>query len=106
MHGLGLPLVAEPVRCADADAVWAACQRWLDRREQLGFEIDGAVVKVNSLTLQDELGTVAREPRWAIAFKFPPKQQSTTIAGHRRQRRPHRHDESNGACWSRSTSAA
>ncbi|MCC6629551.1 MAG: NAD-dependent DNA ligase LigA [Chloroflexi bacterium] len=79
VRALGLPVVAEPVRCADADAVWAACRAWLDRRDTLDFEIDGAVVKVNSLTLQVDLGTVAREPRWAMAFKFPPQQQSTTV---------------------------
>jgi DNA ligase (NAD+) len=79
LRGLGLPLVAEPERCADADAVWSACQRWLGRRDALDFEIDGVVVKVNSLTLQVDLGTVAREPRWAMAFKFPPQQQSTTV---------------------------
>jgi DNA ligase (NAD+) len=53
----------------------------LTRRERLDFEIDGAVIKVNDRRLQIELGSVARDPRWATAFKFPPLQQSTTVLG-------------------------
>lgn len=81
LKGLGLPAVLDPVVCPDADAVWAACRRWQERRERLDFEIDGAVIKVNDLRLQMELGAVQREPRWATAYKFPPLQQATTIVG-------------------------
>ncbi len=48
-------------------------------RETLGYEIDGVVVKVNSFTLQRELGEKSRSPRWAIAFKFPPRQATTVV---------------------------
>ena len=51
------------------------------RREQLSFEIDGMVVKVNDVALQNELGTISRSPRWAIAMKFPPRQEETVIQG-------------------------
>ena len=51
----------------------------IERREQLPYEIDGVVVKVNSRDLQRELGEKTRTPRWAIAFKFPPRQAVTTV---------------------------
>jgi DNA ligase (NAD+) len=59
--------------------VVAACAEWEHRRETLDYEIDGVVVKVNDLDLQSELGAVGREPRWAIAFKFPPMQATTRL---------------------------
>src|SRR5207237_4011474 len=49
------------------------------RRESSAYEIDGVVVKVNDLDVQGELGVVGREPRWAIAFKFPPVQATTLL---------------------------
>lgn len=51
----------------------------LTRRESLPFEIDGVVVKVNDLSLQQELGEVSRSPRWAVAYKFPPRQGETLV---------------------------
>src|SRR5579872_517634 len=50
-----------------------------EQREQLPYEIDGAVVKISSVAYQEELGAVGREPRWAIAFKFPPRQATTRL---------------------------
>ncbi len=61
------------------DAVVAQCQSWQQRRGALRFEIDGVVVKVNDLELQRRLGVVGREPRWAIAWKFPPTTAVTTL---------------------------
>jgi DNA ligase (NAD+) len=61
------------------DEVVKACTDWEHRRESLNYEIDGVVVKVNDLDLQSELGAVGREPRWAIAFKFPPVQATTLL---------------------------
>jgi DNA ligase (NAD+) len=61
------------------DDIWARCSYWLERREALDFEIDGTVIKVDNLHLQDEIGYVAREPRWATAYKFPAIQQTTRI---------------------------
>jgi DNA ligase (NAD+) len=54
-------------------------QRWLESREESPYEADGIVVKVNSIILQRELGTVAHEPRWAIAYKFPAIQGTTKL---------------------------
>ena len=61
------------------DQVVAACQAWEERREALDFEIDGVVVKVDDLDLQRRLGVVGREPRGAIAWKFPPMTATTIL---------------------------
>jgi DNA ligase (NAD+) len=66
-------------RAETIEEVVAACAEWEHRRESLAYEIDGVVVKVNDLDLQSELGAVGREPRWAIAFKFPPVQATTVL---------------------------
>jgi DNA ligase (NAD+) len=55
------------------------CLAWQDRRGNLDFEIDGVVVKVSDLELQRRLGVVGRDPRWAIAWKFPPTTKVTTL---------------------------
>jgi len=65
--------------CPGVDAVIEAHAAMLAERDALPMEIDGSVVKVNRLRLQDELGTVSRSPRWAIAYKFPPSQETTTV---------------------------
>jgi DNA ligase (NAD+) len=61
------------------DATVAACRGWEERRESLDFEIDGVVVKIDDLELQRRLGVVGREPRGAIAWKFPPMTATTTL---------------------------
>ncbi len=55
------------------------CQRWVEERENLEFETDGIVIKVNSLELQRVLGTVGHDPRWAVAYKFPAIQATTRL---------------------------
>ena len=55
------------------------CATWAGRRDALPYEIDGVVVKVDDLTLQRELGTVGREPRWATAYKLPSEQAVTRL---------------------------
>src|SRR6185295_1089241 len=61
------------------DAVVKQCLHWQERRGALDFEIDGVVVKVNDLELQRRLGVVGRDPRWAIAWKFPPTTAVTRL---------------------------
>jgi len=61
------------------DDVVAQCRAWEERRGSLDFEIDGVVVKVNQVELQRRLGSVGREPRWAIAWKFPPTTAVTRL---------------------------
>ena len=64
---------------SDIDDVWSRCEWWQARRNELPFEIDGVVVKVDDLRHQEELGFVSREPRWATAYKFPATQQTSRI---------------------------
>ncbi|OGB86282.1 MAG: DNA ligase (NAD(+)) LigA, partial [Burkholderiales bacterium RIFOXYD2_FULL_59_8] len=77
----GFP-VSEMVKCAQGApelvAYYAAIGR---QRDGLGFDIDGVVYKVNSLALQRQLGFVTREPRWAVAHKFPAQEMLTTVLG-------------------------
>jgi DNA ligase (NAD+) len=63
------------------EEVVAACRAWEERRDRLDFEIDGVVVKVDDLELQRQLGVVGREPRGAIAWKFPPTMATTKLNG-------------------------
>lgn len=65
--------------CQSAQEVRDFCEYALSRREQLPYEIDGVVVKVNSFVQQEALGFTARAPRWAIAFKFPPEEKTTRL---------------------------
>ncbi|MFA6032751.1 MAG: NAD-dependent DNA ligase LigA [Myxococcota bacterium] len=78
---LGLPTGSMNRRCAGADAVLDYYRDMMDRRHGLPFDIDGAVIKVDSFAAQSELGSAAKAPRWAIAFKFPPVQEMTRLTG-------------------------
>jgi len=64
---------------AEIEAVIDICERWQEERESLDFEIDGLVIKINNLALREKLGTTARSPRWAVAYKFPAQQKTTRI---------------------------
>lgn len=76
----GLKVNLESLRIAKGiEEVLSCYQDMLEQRENLPFEIDGMVVKVNSLALQQELGEKSRTPRWAIACKFPPRQEQTIL---------------------------
>ncbi|HZU12614.1 MAG TPA: NAD-dependent DNA ligase LigA [Chloroflexota bacterium] len=75
----GFPVNGLDQEVQTLDEVWAFCQDLQERRDRLPYEIDGCVVKINSLAIQDELGAVGREPRWAIAYKFPPRQSTTRL---------------------------
>jgi DNA ligase (NAD+) len=65
--------------CDGIDAVVEYCESWDAKREKLPYEIDGVVIKVNSTALQNELGFTAKAPRWAIAFKYPARQETTVV---------------------------
>src|SRR5262249_16842129 len=66
--------------CEGVDEAVEYYESILSRRHDLPFDIDGVVIKVNSYSLQDQLGAVARSPRWATAAKFAPEQATTLIA--------------------------
>ena len=65
--------------CDGIDALISFCKNWEARRDELPYEIDGVVVKVDSIAQQRALGWTAKAPRWAIAFKFPPRQAETVL---------------------------
>jgi DNA ligase (NAD+) len=75
----GFPVNPEVHLVSGLDEVLAFCSQWEEHRHDLDYEIDGVVVKVDDLALQRALGSTARAPRWAIAYKFPPEERSTTL---------------------------
>ncbi|HET7034569.1 MAG TPA: NAD-dependent DNA ligase LigA [Thermomicrobiaceae bacterium] len=79
LAALGFPVVPDYRAWSSIDEVWAEIQRWQEVRHDLPFEIDGVVVKVNEVELQQALGIVGREPRWATAYKFPAIQKTTLL---------------------------
>ncbi len=75
----GLPVERHWQLCDGIEAVVAFCDEWADKRRGLDFDTDGVVIKVNDLALRDRLGTTAKFPRWATAFKFPAQQAHTKL---------------------------
>ncbi|CAI3320726.1 NAD-dependent DNA ligase LigA [Enterococcus cecorum] len=65
--------------CQTVDEIWEYITEYHEKRADLPYEIDGIVIKVNDLNLQDELGFTVKAPRWAIAYKFPPEEAETVI---------------------------
>ncbi|OGC78453.1 MAG: DNA ligase (NAD(+)) LigA [candidate division Zixibacteria bacterium RBG_16_50_21] len=66
-------------RCNSVEKVQKYYQEMLNKREKMNYELDGIVIKVNELVLQQKLGVLSRSPRWAIAWKFPPQQEQTQV---------------------------
>jgi DNA ligase (NAD+) len=77
----GFRVNEDVVRLDDEEEVVRQCLAWQERRGALDFEIDGVVVKVDDVELQRRLGVSGRDPRWAIAWKFPPTTKVTTLHG-------------------------
>jgi DNA ligase (NAD+) len=75
----GFPVSSHIHQAHTLDEVLEYCNKWEKERFNLPYEIDGVVIKINDLAQQEELGTVARDPRWAIAFKYPPTQVATQL---------------------------
>lgn len=75
----GLPVSDRVQLCDSPQAVLDFYRQVQEDRPTLGFDIDGVVIKVNALDLQEQLGFVARAPRWAVAFKFPAQEQMTFV---------------------------
>ena len=76
---LGLPVNPDRAEGLDIEGVVLFLEAWREKRHDLPYETDGVVVKVDRLDQQERLGMVARAPRWAIAFKFPPEQVETVL---------------------------
>ena len=75
----GLPVEPHYQRCGGIEEVIAFCTQWADGRREMEFDTDGVVVKVDALELRGRLGTTAKFPRWATAFKFPAQQAHTKL---------------------------
>jgi DNA ligase (NAD+) len=76
---LGFKTNKERRKCANIDEVIEYVNGWVEKRPHLPYEIDGIVIKVDSLEQQADLGTTAKSPRWAIAYKFPAEEVVTTL---------------------------
>jgi DNA ligase (NAD+) len=76
---LGLPANPNITRAADIEEAITICRNWQSRRTDLTYQIDGMVIKIDSLELQQKLGATGRSPRWCIAYKFPAEQAQTVI---------------------------
>lgn len=79
LQDLGFETAPNAAINAGISDAWQQCERWQRDRANVAFEIDGVVIKVDSLRQQEELGFVSREPRWATAYKFPAIQQTSRI---------------------------
>ncbi|WP_136487805.1 NAD-dependent DNA ligase LigA [Vibrio sp. H11] len=79
LKGWGLPMSPETKRVDSLEEVKAYYQDIMTRRADLAYEIDGVVIKVDAIDLQERLGFVARAPRWAIAYKFPAQEEMTLL---------------------------
>jgi DNA ligase (NAD+) len=75
----GLPVPPQGEVREDLDGVIAYIQKWQENRHTVDWEIDGVVVKVDQIALQDELGATSHAPRWAVAYKFPPEERTTGL---------------------------
>jgi DNA ligase (NAD+) len=79
LESLGFKTNPERKQCATIEEVIDFVGKWTDQRPNLSYDIDGIVIKVNSLEQQKQLGTTAKSPRWAIAFKFPAEEVVTVL---------------------------
>jgi DNA ligase (NAD+) len=79
LRELGLPVNPETKVVDSLDEVYEFCAHWVDHRHDLPYEIDGVVVKVDDLSVQAALGSTAKAPRWAIAYKLPPEERTTLL---------------------------
>ena len=79
LESLGLPVNPEIQEFSDFADVREYCEKWMGKRHEPDYEIDGVVVKLADLAQREKLGSTSRAPRWAIAFKFPPEEKITRL---------------------------
>lgn len=79
LRGYGFPVSPDSRYCPDLECVIAVYVEWIDRRNAINYEVDGVVVKINDRSLADSLGFVGKDPRGAIAMKFPAQEKTTRL---------------------------
>lgn len=79
LQALGLPLEEHSQRFEDLEPLLDFCEGWAERRDALDYEVDGVVVKIDRHDYREELGTIADAPRWAVSYKFPAREATTTL---------------------------
>jgi len=79
LNNLGFKVNPTSELCKNIDEVINFCNKWKDKRFDLGYATDGVVIKLNNISMQEELGFTSRAPRWAVAYKFPPEEVYTTL---------------------------
>ncbi len=79
LRDAGLPVDPHITVVDTLEEVFAFTQRWQEHRHSVDYEIDGVVVKVDQIPLQEELGATSHAPRWAVAYKFPPEERTTIL---------------------------
>jgi DNA ligase (NAD+) len=81
LRTLGFRVHSHSRRCENFEEVKAFVEEWREKRRGLEFETDGVVIKVDDRGLQDRLGSTAKSPRWALAYKYPPEEKTTVVEG-------------------------
>jgi DNA ligase (NAD+) len=76
---MGLRTNPESKRLDTLEEAYGFCAHWQEHRHDVGYEIDGVVIKVDAIGQQEELGSTSKAPRWAIAYKFPPEERTTLL---------------------------
>lgn len=79
LRRMGFPVTDAAELCLDKASLLAACERWLLTRDRFNFEVDGVVIKINDLALARDLGFVGKDPRGALALKFPAREVTTML---------------------------
>ncbi len=79
LRSLGFPVADDVAHLGGIETVIAYCQDWMTRRNTLNYEADGAVIKIDDLAVQDALGVVGKDPRGALALKFPAREETTRL---------------------------
>ncbi len=79
LRSWGVRSNTESKLCLNINQIKDYCNKWQEKRDNLGFEIDGIVVKINDFTQQKRLGSTSKSPRWAVAYKFPARQATTQV---------------------------
>ncbi len=79
LRDMGFPVTPDAEQCRDLESMLTACERWLQSRDRFPFEVDGVVIKLNDLRLATDLGIVGKDPRGALALKFPAREVTTRL---------------------------